>query len=214
MYHDAHMLSIEPLLAQHPVVPVVTIADLRDAVPLASALADGGIHILEITLRSDAATEAIAAIRTALPETIVGAGTVKSKALLDAAMASGAQFAVAPGMTPALLDAAIACGLPFLPAASTASEIMTLLDAGFTAIKFFPAAAMGGTSALAALAGPLPEARFCPSGGVTGDNFMQYLQLKNVVSASGSWLAPSHVVKEKNWRAVTAQARRTLDMIA
>lgn len=203
-------MTIERILAQHQVVPVVTIVRPQDAIPLASALVDGGIHILEVTLRSEGALDAIRTIAGALPEVTVGAGTVKSARDLDAAMAAGAQFAVAPGMTASLIEAAAACGLPFLPAASTASEVMTLLDAGFNFIKFFPAAAMGGTTTLAALAGPLPEARFCPSGGLTSSNFPEYLSLRNVVSVSGSWLAPSTAVKEKRWREITENTRTTL----
>lgn len=206
-------MSIEPLLLPNPVVPVVTLSDPADAVPLAAALAAGGIRLVEITLRSDAALEAIRAIATSLPQLTVGAGTVRNKTMLDAAIAAGAQFAVAPGMTPSLRDAAIACAIPFLPAAATASEIMALLDAGFTTVKFFPAAVMGGTGTLSALAGPLPEVKFCPSGGVTEENFLRYLALDNVISVSGSWLAPANVIREKRWDAITAKARQTLDRI-
>lgn len=205
--------AIEPILAGHPVIPVVTVSDPDNAVALGRALLDGGIDIIEITLRSDAALAAIRAVADALPQMTVGAGTVRNKASLDASIAAGAAFAVSPGMTPVLLDAARHCELPFLPAGTTAGEIMSLLDAGFTTVKFFPAAAMGGTAALAALAGPLPEARFCPSGGVNGDNFVDYLRLGNVVSVSGSWLAPAAAVTDENWGEITRRAAEALGRI-
>lgn len=206
-------MTIDIILEPNPIVPVVTIADPADAVPLASALLAGGISILEVTLRSDSALDAIAAIAGALPEITVGAGTIKSAQHLNAAIASGAKFAVAPGMTESLMDAAAACTIPFLPAAGTASEVMVLLEAGFNVIKFFPAAPLGGIATLAALAGPLPEARFCPSGGVTAANFSEYLAQNNVVSVSGSWLAPSNLVKSKHWHEITGLARTCVSQL-
>lgn len=203
-------MTIESILAKHPIVPVVTIADVDTAVPLATALAEGGIDILEVTLRSAGALDAIGEIAHSLPHVTVGAGTVKSGRDLEAVVNAGAKFAVSPGTTPTLLEAAAARQLPFLPAASTATEVMVLLDAGFNVVKFFPAEAMGGTAALAALAGPLPDALFCPSGGISAANYCRYLSLDNVVSVSGSWLTPSSAVRGKRWREITDRARTSL----
>lgn len=206
-------MSIETLLQRNPIIPVVTIADAADAVPLAAALAEGGISIVEVTLRSASALDAITAIATALPRIVVGAGTVRSGRDLAAAVGAGAQFAVAPGTTTPLIEAASASGVPFLPAAATASEVMTLLEVGFKLIKFFPAASLGGCAALSALAGPLPEARFCPSGGINATNFREYLALDNVVSVSGSWLAPSKLVTQRRWQEVARLAGHAISML-
>lgn len=199
-------MTIEALLRQNPVIPVVTIDDPADAVPLATALLEGGVTIIEVTLRSDAALAAIREIRSSLPGMTVGCGTIRGPADLEAAIDASAHFGVSPGTPRALLEFAVQCGLPFLPAASTPSEVMTLLQAGFNCIKFFPAAAMGGIAALSALAGPLPDALFCPSGGVNAENYRDYLRLDNVVSVSGSWIASSKAIKGKDWRSVTDAA--------
>ncbi|HKI74923.1 MAG TPA: bifunctional 4-hydroxy-2-oxoglutarate aldolase/2-dehydro-3-deoxy-phosphogluconate aldolase [Pseudomonadales bacterium] len=203
-------LTIEQLLRQNPLIPVVTIADPVDAVPLATALVEGGIHIIEITLRSDAALSAIGEIRAALPSMTVGCGTVRGEADLDHAIDAGAHFAVSPGTPSTLLLAAARRHLPFLPAGCTPGEFMTLVDAGFTCIKFFPASAMGGITALAAFAGPLPEVSFCPSGGVNSDNFTDYLALKNVAAVSGSWIAPATCIASRDWKTITHNAADSL----
>ncbi|HSN01474.1 MAG TPA: bifunctional 4-hydroxy-2-oxoglutarate aldolase/2-dehydro-3-deoxy-phosphogluconate aldolase [Rudaea sp.] len=198
---------LESILRLAPVVPVVVIDDADSAVPLARALLDGGIRAIEITLRTPAALDAIRAIAKELPQAAVGAGTVLSANDLDAANAAGAKFAVSPGGTLALLDAAEASALPWLPGAATASEAMALAERGCGLQKFFPAEAAGGVDYLRSLAGPLPQIRFCPTGGVTAQNAPDYLRLQNVVCVGGSWLTPQSLVLARDWPAITALAR-------
>jgi 2-dehydro-3-deoxyphosphogluconate aldolase/(4S)-4-hydroxy-2-oxoglutarate aldolase len=198
---------LEFILRLAPVVAVVTIEDANAAVPMARALLEGGIHAIEVTLRTPAALDAIRAIAGESPQAAVGAGTVLSAADLDAAAAAGAKFAVSPGASPALLDAAEKSPLPWLPGAATASEAMTLAERGYTLQKFFPAQPAGGVEYLRALAGPLPQIRFCPTGGVSAQNAPEYLRLPNVVCVGGSWLTPARLVQAADWTAITALAR-------
>jgi 2-dehydro-3-deoxyphosphogluconate aldolase/(4S)-4-hydroxy-2-oxoglutarate aldolase len=195
------------ILAIGPVVPVVVIRDAAQAVPLARALLAGGVHVVEVTLRSNAALDSIKQIRAAVPEVTVGAGSVLTPVQLDAVKAVGAAFAVSPGATPALLDAAEQAKLPYLPGAATVSEVMALLARGYRCQKFFPAESSGGIGFLHALAGPLPELRFCPTGGINAGNAAAYLALSNVPCVGGSWLAPEAAVGAGNWDAITDLAR-------
>lgn len=200
-------INIDDIMQTSPVIPVMVIDHLVDAVPLAQALVDGGLTVLEITLRTGAALEAITAIKRAVPKAIVGAGTVINTESFAAAQAAGAEFIVTPGCTPALLAAARRAALPFLPGVNTPSEAMVLLEHGIHAMKFFPAAAAGGIPMLKAMAGPLPQIRFCPTGGISPDNARAYLALPNVTCVGGSWMAPPELIKAANWNEITRLAR-------
>lgn len=189
-----------------PVLPVVVLQDKEAAVPLAGALVEGGLPAIEVTLRTPAALGAIARIAAELPDAVVGAGTITTPRQADEAAAAGARFLVSPGSTPVLLDAMAATGLPFLPGTSTVSEVLAVLERGLTAMKFFPAEAAGGTAYLKAVSGPLPEARFCPTGGITPATAPEYLALPNVGCVGGSWLTPADVVARKDWDQITKLA--------
>jgi len=189
------------------VVPVVVIADPAHAVPMAEALLAGGIDVIEITLRSDAALAAIEAVARALPAMQVGAGTVTRAAEVARVVGAGARFALSPGSTPALLAAVTDSGLPFVPGVATAGEAMAARDAGFTLLKCFPAAQLGGVGVLKAWAGPLPDLRFCPTGGVSAADLASYLALPNVAMVGGSWLTPQAAVLAGDWAQVTRLAR-------
>ncbi|KPQ08249.1 MAG: bifunctional 2-dehydro-3-deoxyphosphogluconate aldolase / (4S)-4-hydroxy-2-oxoglutarate aldolase Eda [Rhodobacteraceae bacterium HLUCCA12] len=196
------------LCRRAPVIPVLVIDDPRHAAPLAQALVAGGLPVLEVTLRTPAALEAIAAIAD-VPGAIVGAGTVLGGHDAARAQAAGAAFAVSPGATPALVAACVARGLPLLPGAATASEVMALLDDGYRMLKFFPAQAAGGTALLRAWHSPLPRVRFCPTGGIGPANASDYLALPNVACVGGSWVAPEKMVKDGDWDGITRLARET-----
>jgi len=194
------------------VLPVVTIPDARDAVPIAQALLRGGLRAIEVALRSDAALRSIASIARELPEMLVGAGTVMSAADLKQAEDSGAQFALSPGSTPQLLAAARNCRMPFIPGIATPSELLAALDAGFELVKFFPAESSGGVRTLTSLNGPFPAARFCPTGGIAPVNAGSYLALPFVSFVGGSWVAgPSHIAA-RNWAAIEQSARACLTL--
>ncbi|MFM9369815.1 bifunctional 4-hydroxy-2-oxoglutarate aldolase/2-dehydro-3-deoxy-phosphogluconate aldolase [Streptomyces sp. Da 82-17] len=190
-----------------PVVPVVVVQDAADAVPLARALVAGGLPAIEVTLRTPAALDAIRAIAAEVPDAVVGAGTVISPDNVRDAVAAGAQFLVSPGWTESLLDAMKASGVPFLPGVSTTSEVVALLERGVDEMKFFPAEAAGGTAYLKSLAGPLPQARFCPTGGITPASAPSYLALPNVGCVGGSWMLPGDAVAAKDWARVEQLAR-------
>ena len=192
-------MDIAEIAARAPVIPVLTIDRVADAVSLAQALVRGGLPVLEITLRTPAAMEALKAIATDVPEAIVGAGTVLNEAQLDLAQAAGARFGVSPGCTPALAAAARKAGMPFLPAVQTVSEALGLAEQGFTVLKFFPAGSAGGPGWLKAVAAPLPEIRFCPTGGINQENAPTYLALPNVACVGGSWVAPPAAVVAGRW---------------
>jgi len=185
------------------VIPVLTITDAAAAVPLARALAAGGLTVLEVTLRTDAALEAVRRVRAELPEITCGTGTLRTPADVEASVEAGAQFLVSPGSTVPLLDAMTASRLPSLPGAVTPSEAMRLADRGFTQLKFFPAEVYGGTAALKALSGPLPDLAFCATGGIHGGNAPSYLALPNVLAVGGSWMVPAG----DDWAAVTLAAK-------
>ncbi|MGP3990414.1 bifunctional 4-hydroxy-2-oxoglutarate aldolase/2-dehydro-3-deoxy-phosphogluconate aldolase [Streptomyces sp. 3N207] len=192
-----------------PVIPVVVLEDAADAVPLARALVAGGLPAIEVTLRTEAAPEAIRAIADAVPEAVVGAGTVLGPEHVRTAVAAGARFLVSPGWTDTLLEAMRDSGVPFLPGVSTASEVVALLERGIAEMKFFPAEAAGGTGYLKSLASPLPQARFCPTGGVTAANAATYLALPNVACVGGTWMLPADALAAKDWervRAIAAEA--------
>jgi 2-dehydro-3-deoxyphosphogluconate aldolase/(4S)-4-hydroxy-2-oxoglutarate aldolase len=184
------------------VVPVLTIERAEDGVPLARALGEGGLEAIEVTLRTPAALEALRHIRAALPNALVGAGTVLDPEQARAAIAAGARFIVSPGMTPRLIEAAQSWPVPFLPGAATASEAMALSDLGFKVLKFFPAEPCGGTAALKALAAPLAGIAFCPTGGIDPAKAPDYLALANVAAVGGSWMAPPKAVAAADWAAI------------
>ncbi|MYT30765.1 MULTISPECIES: bifunctional 4-hydroxy-2-oxoglutarate aldolase/2-dehydro-3-deoxy-phosphogluconate aldolase [unclassified Streptomyces] len=187
------------VLGLAPVVPVVVLRDAADAAPLARALVAGGLPAIEVTLRTPAALDAIRAVAEEVPDAVVGAGTVLDPAQATAAGAAGARFLVSPGWSPRLLGALRDSGLPFLPGVSTASEVVTLLDEGITAMKFFPAEAAGGTAYLRSLAAPLPQARFCPTGGIGPATAPSYLALPNVACVGGTWMLPGDALAAKDW---------------
>ncbi|WP_329616624.1 bifunctional 4-hydroxy-2-oxoglutarate aldolase/2-dehydro-3-deoxy-phosphogluconate aldolase [Streptomyces brevispora] len=185
-----------------PVVPVVVLEDAADAVPLARALVAGGLPAIEVTLRTAAALDAIKAIAAEVPDAVVGAGTVISVRNVSDTVAAGARFLVSPGWTDALLDAMKASGVPFLPGVSTTSEVVALLERGVSEMKFFPAEAAGGTAYLKALSAPLPQARFCPTGGISLTSAPSYLALPNVGCVGGSWMVPADAVAAGDWARV------------
>lgn len=189
-----------------PVIPVLVVQDLSSAVELARALVAGGLPVLEVTLRTPAALPAIRAMAQ-VPGAVVGAGTVLTAAQMRAAREAGAQFAVAPGATLALIAAAEAEGVPLLPGAQTCSEVMRLLEQGYSVQKFFPAEAIGGAEALKSIAGPLPQVTFCPTGGITAARAPDYLRLPNVACVGGSWVAPAAAVAAGDWDMVTRLAQ-------
>jgi 2-dehydro-3-deoxyphosphogluconate aldolase/(4S)-4-hydroxy-2-oxoglutarate aldolase len=200
-------MPIADLCRLAPVIPVIVIDRLEDSVPLARALVEGGLPVLEVTMRTPAALEAVAAIRRDVSGAHVGVGTVLTANDLDRALAAGAMFAVSPGATAALLKAASHRRVPFLPGAATASEVMSLREAGFSHLKFFPAEQAGGVPALKALSGPLSDVRFCPTGGVGASNAAAYLALSNVMCVGGSWVAPADAILRSDFDAIRALAR-------
>ena len=205
-------VSSEPLdplalAAPAPVIPVIVLERADDAVPLARALVAGGVRVLELTLRTSAALTAIEAIARAVPDAIVGAGTVRSDADARAAHAAGARFAVSPGWSPRVAAECRSLGLALLPGAATASEVMAAADAGFRFLKFFPAAAAGGPAMLKAWLGPFADIVFCPTGGVDAANAAEYLALANVEVVGGSWLTPPDAIAAADWLRIERLAR-------
>lgn len=201
------MMDTLSLASHGPVIPVIVLHDESDAVPLAEALLAGGVKVLEVTLRTGQALACIEAIAKALPEAIVGAGTVRSAADARAALAAGSRFAVSPGYTQAVGQACREIGLPLLPGVATASEVMAAQADGLHFLKFFPAQQAGGIPMLKALGGPFPEVVFCPTGGITADTAPQYLALPNVKVCGGSWLTPADAVAARDWARITRLAR-------
>ncbi|HWJ81665.1 MAG TPA: bifunctional 4-hydroxy-2-oxoglutarate aldolase/2-dehydro-3-deoxy-phosphogluconate aldolase [Nocardioides sp.] len=194
------------LLDVAPIVPVVVVDDAASAVPLARALVQGGLPIIELTLRTPAALPAIRRIADEVPEILVGAGTITAPLQARQAAAAGAQFLVSPGTTPDLLLAMAGTGLPFLPGTSTVSEVLQVLEAGHHEMKFFPAEAAGGAPYLKAVAGPLPHVRFCPTGGITAATAPTYLSLPNVGCVGGTWITPPDAVAAGDWERVAKLA--------
>jgi 2-dehydro-3-deoxyphosphogluconate aldolase/(4S)-4-hydroxy-2-oxoglutarate aldolase len=197
-----------PLIAGVPVIPVVVLPDVAAAVPLARALVAGGLPVIEITLRTGVAIDAIERIAGEVDGAVVGAGTVLSKGQLIAVARAGARFIVSPGVNADLLKAADDSPVPFMPGAATASEVMALMDEGYTLQKFFPAAPAGGVAYLKALAGPLPAIRFCPTGGIDASNFGEYLALPNVACVGGSWVVPGDALAGGDWGRIEQLARQ------
>jgi 2-dehydro-3-deoxyphosphogluconate aldolase / (4S)-4-hydroxy-2-oxoglutarate aldolase len=207
-------LTSADLLGLAPVIPVVVLRDPAHAVPLGRALLAGGCPVIEITLRTPGALEAIRLLTESVPEAIVGAGTVTTPGLVKAAVDAGAQFLVSPGATDQLLDAMDDSGVPCLPGAASVSEIMRLLERGRREMKFFPAEASGGRAFLGAVAGVLPDAEFCPTGGVTPETAPLYRALGNVRCVGGTWLAPRDVIAAQDWCSIERLAIDTISAVA
>ena len=199
-------MKIDDILTLGPVMPVIVIDEAEHAVALADALLAGGIRTIEVTLRTDAALDAVRAIRDARPDMVVGVGTIISPALARAAISAGAQFGVRPGATDAVLDGCEAAGLPLLPGATTVSEMMRLAERGYNRLKFFPATAAGGPAFLKSLISPLPDLRFCPTGGITESTAHDWLSLANIPCLGGSWIAPAGDIKSGDFAGITARA--------
>jgi len=200
-------MKIDEILTLSPVIPVMVIDDLNDAVPLAEALVEGGLKVLEITLRTSAALDAIKAIKASVKGAVVGSGTVINQETFQASLDAGVDFMVSPGMSAKLLQAVLGENVKMLPGASTPSEAMSLLEAGFTHQKFFPAEASGGVNLLKSIAGPLPQITFCPTGGISMSNAKNYLKLSNVACVGGSWMLDKQLIKDKNWHQITLLCR-------
>ena len=206
--------GLENILRAAPVVPVVFIDDAADAVKLARALVAGGLPAIEVTLRTAAGIEAIRAIAQEVEGAIPGVGTVLEPAHYHAAAKAGARFAVSPGATPRLLDAAAECGIPPLPGIATVSEAMALIERGYRFAKFFPAEASGGAAFLSAIASPVPQLQFCPTGGITPENAPRYLKLPNVICVGGSWMVSRAAIKAGDWAGITEAARAATRLAA
>jgi 2-dehydro-3-deoxyphosphogluconate aldolase/(4S)-4-hydroxy-2-oxoglutarate aldolase len=201
------MIAIAEVLAASPVMPVMVLERIEDAVPLARALVEGGVRILEVTLRTPVALDCVRAIRENVPDALVGVGTLVNPGQIDAARAAGAVFGVSPGVTRGLLTHAVREGFPMLPGTMTPSDVMAALEVGYTAMKFFPAGQAGGVEMLKALGGPFPGVTFCPTGGIDAASAPRYLALRNVACVGGSWLAPANLVAEGQWDEIRARAR-------
>ena len=212
MSPDERRKTLLSILEMGPVVPVLIVEDVATAVPLARALVAGGVRVLEVTLRTPAALEVIRAIAGQVEGAVVGVGTVRTPAQLQAAAEAGARFAVSPGATRALVEAATASSVPWLPGTATPSEAMQLAEQGFSVLKLFPAEAVGGAKLIASLASPLPDLRFCPTGGIDRAKARDYLKLKNVVCVGGSWIAPSDLVAAGDWQRIEELARETAEL--
>jgi len=206
------MRAITDIMRTAPVIPVLVIDRLEDAAPLARALCAGGLKVLEVTLRTPAGLPAIAAMKAAAPDAIVGAGTVNSADQLELAADAGAEFIVSPGLTPAIVKAAQARNLPILPGVASAGDILRGLELGLLAFKFFPAETSGGAPALKALEGPFGDVHFCPTGGVTLANAPTYFALKSVLCVGGSWITPKSAVEAGDWKTVERLAQEAAQL--
>jgi len=204
------IFSSEEIFNQGPVVPVLVIENVEDAVPIAKALIAGGINVLEVTLRTEAAMDVIRVIAKELPEAYIGAGTVTNREQLKAVTEAGAKFAISPGLTADLLQAGKEGTIPLIPGISNISDLMTAKDAGYDHLKFFPAEAAGGVNALKSIGGPFPDISFCPTGGISPSNYKEYLSLPNVKCCGGSWLAPADVIENKQWSKITELAKQAV----
>ncbi|GHS10980.1 ketohydroxyglutarate aldolase [Helicobacter pylori] len=202
--------KIIEVLQISPIVPVVVIEDIKDAVPLAQSLIEGGIHIIEVTLRSSCALEAIELIAKNVPKMRVGAGTILNPTQLEQAQNRGAEFLISPGLTIKLLEYAKKKDMPLIPGVSSSSEVMQALELGYNALKFFPAEYCGGVKLLNAFNGPFKGVKFCPTGGVSADNMHSYLNLENVLCVGGSWLTPKNLIQNKEWDKITEICKRSL----
>ncbi len=202
--------KIIEVLQISPIVPVVVIEDIKDAVPLAQSLIEGGIHIIEVTLRSSCALEAIELIAKNVPKMRVGAGTILNPTQLEQAQNRGAEFLISPGLTIKLLEYAKKKDMPLIPGVSSSSEVMQALEWGYSALKFFPAEYCGGVKLLNTFNGPFKEVKFCPTGGISADNMRSYLNLENVLCVGGSWLTPKNLIQNKEWDKITEICKRSL----
>lgn len=203
MAFEHWQLHPDVLFSQGPVVPVIVIKDLADAVPMAKALVAGGIRVLEVTLRTPVALEAIALLAKEVPDAIVGAGTVTTTKQLADVIAAGARFAISPGSTKELLEAGKNCEIPLIPGIASISELMEGTTLGYSHFKFFPAEAAGGVKTLKSIHGPFSDVKFCPTGGINEKNFKEYLSLPNVKCVGGSWIVPDSAIEAKNWSQIT-----------
>ena len=202
--------SPEEIFAAGPVVPVLVINDVEKAVPLAKALMEGGIKVLEVTLRTPAAIDVIKRIAQEVPDSLIGAGTVTNAQQLKAVVEAGAKFAISPGMTADLLKAGMDSEIPLIPGISSTSDLMKGKDAGYTHMKFFPAEALGGVKAIKSISGPFPDVTFCPTGGIGPNNYNDYLALNNVKCVGGSWLAPDDAIESGDWARITQLAKEAV----
>ncbi|RVY75243.1 KHG/KDPG aldolase [Helicobacter pylori] len=202
--------KIIEVLQISPIVPVVVIENLNDAVPLAQSLIEGGIPIIEVTLRSSCALETIELIAKNVPKMRVGAGTILNLTQLEQAQNRGAEFLISPGLTPSLLEHAKKKDMPLIPGVSSSSEVMQALELGYNALKFFPAEYCGGVKLLNAFNGPFKGVKFCPTGGISADNMHSYLNLENVLCVGGSWLTPKDLIQNKEWDKITEICKRAL----
>lgn len=202
--------KIIEVLQISPIIPVVVIENIKDAVPLAQSLVEGGIHIIEVTLRSSCALEAIELIAKNVPKMRVGAGTILNPTQLEQAQNRGAEFLISPGLTIKLLEYAKKKDMPLIPGVSSSSEVMQALELGYNALKFFPAEYCGGVKLLNAFNGPFKGVKFCPTGGISADNMHSYLNLENVLCVGGSWLTPKHLIQNKEWDKITEICKRSL----
>ncbi|WRF02968.1 bifunctional 4-hydroxy-2-oxoglutarate aldolase/2-dehydro-3-deoxy-phosphogluconate aldolase [Helicobacter pylori] len=202
--------KIIEVLQISPIVPVVVIEDIKDAVPLAQSLIEGGIPIIEVTLRSSCALEAIELIAKNVPKMRVGAGTILNPTQLEQAQNRGAEFLISPGLTIKLLEHAKKKNMPLIPGVSSSSEVMQALELGYNALKFFPAEYCGGVKLLNAFNGPFKGVKFCPTGGISTDNMRSYLNLENVLCVGGSWLTPKNLIQNKEWDKITEICKRAL----
>lgn len=202
--------KIIEVLQISPIIPVVVIENIKDAVPLAQSLVEGGIHIIEVTLRSSCALEAIELIAKNVPKMRVGAGTILNPTQLEQAQNRGAEFLISPGLTIKLLEHAKKKDMPLIPGVSSSSEVMQALELGHNALKFFPAEYCGGVKLLNAFNGPFKGVKFCPTGGISADNMHSYLNLENVLCVGGSWLTPKNLIQNKEWDKITEICKRSL----
>ncbi len=202
--------KIIEILQISPIIPVVVIEDIKDAVPLVQSLVEGGIHIIEVTLRSSCALEAIELIAKNVPKMRVGAGTILNPTQLEQAQNRGAEFLISPGLTIKLLEYAKKKDMPLIPGVSSSSEVMQALELGYNALKFFPAEYCGGVKLLNAFNGPFKGVKFCPTGGISADNMHSYLNLENVLCVGGSWLTPKNLIQNKEWDKITEICKRSL----
>ncbi len=202
--------KIIEVLQISPIVPVVVIENIKDAVPLAQSLVEGGIQIIEVTLRSSCALEAIELIAKNVPKMRVGAGTILNPTQLEQAQNRGAEFLISPGLTIKLLEHAKKKDMPLIPGVSSSSEVMQALELGYNALKFFPAEYCGGVKLLNAFNGPFKGVKFCPTGGISIDNMHSYLNLENVLCVGGSWLTPKNLIQNKEWDKITEICKRSL----
>ncbi len=193
-----------------PIIPVVVIENIKDAVPLAQSLVEGGIQIIEVTLRSSCALEAIELIAKNVPKMRVGTGTILNPTQLEQAQNRGAEFLISPGLTIKLLEYAKKKDMPLIPGVSSSSEVMQALELGYNALKFFPAEYCGGVKLLNAFNGPFKGVKFCPTGGISADNMHSYLNLENVLCVGGSWLTPKNLIQNKEWDKITEICKRSL----